>query len=211
MTASKKATKQVVVIKAPKIVTAWKALCKDHATAEGGIVGAILNLHNVLTLESRLSVSDKKTFIKGLEAQDIVSSFIKSSHIPAIPTWINFRKVHAGFIELPVAKQLSVAMASYDILGVGQGEQIKASKDAEGNPVSSLDNLTKAIAVTRKAKVTKGKESTSTPKKEKATNKDTLKSILGYFSGLDIETLNDTEKDTLCEIESVISSLMASA
>jgi len=208
MTASKKAS--TVVIKAPKIVAAWNSLCKDHATAQGGIVGAIINLHNVLTLESRLGVTDKKAFIGNLEKGGTVSSFFKASHVPAIPTWMNFRKVHKGFDELPIAKQLSVAMSSYDILGVGIGEQIKASKDAEGNPVSSLDNLTKAISVTRKAKVNKAKESTSTPKKEKA-SKNPLGDILAYFTALDMSALTEDEKDTVAEIHAVIENSMASA
>ena len=188
MTASKKTSKKAeVIIKAPKIVSAWNSLCKDHATAEGGIVGAIVNLHNVLTLESRLSVTDKKKFIGNLEKGGTVSSFFKASHVPAIPTWMNFRKVHKGFEDLPIAKQLSVAMASYDILGVGQGEQIKASKDEQGNPISSLENLNKAISVTRKAKTEKAKEGATTPTKPakaKATIADTLRAAISLVNSI---------------------------
>ena len=198
MTTATKAPK-TVTISAPKIVTAWTGVCTTSAKSENEIVKAIENLHDVLTLESRLSVSDKKKFIKNLEDGGKVSSFIKASHVPAIPTWVNLRKLHKDFKALPIAKQLSVAMASYDILGVGKGEQIK-----------TLDALVKEISTIRKAKTTKAKEGASTPKKAK-TNADTLASILNYFAGLDTDTLTEDEKDTLAEIHAILDNAMASA
>jgi hypothetical protein len=198
MTTATKAPK-TVTISAPKIVTAWTGVCTTSAKSENEIVKAIENLHDVLTLESRLSVSDKKKFIKNLEDGGKVSSFIKASHVPAIPTWVNLRKLHKDFKALPIAKQLSVAMDSYDILGVGKGEQIK-----------TLDALVKEISTIRKAKTTKAKEGGSTPKKAK-TNADTLASILNYFAGLDTDTLTEDEKDTLAEIHAILDNAMASA
>ena len=202
MTTASKAPKapKTVTISAPKIVTAWQGVCTTSANSENEIVKAIENLHSVLTLESRLSVTDKKKFIKNLEDAGKVSSFIKASHVPAIPTWVNFRKLHKEFKALPIAKQLSVAMASYDILGVGKGEQIK-----------TLDALVKEISTVRKAKTSKAKEGSTTPKKAKATNADTLKSILNYFTGLDTDTLTEDEKDMLAEIHAILDNAMASA
>ena len=153
MTASKKATKAVVVIKAPKIVSAWTSLCKTSAKSEQDVVTAIENLFGVLSVESRLTVADQKKFIKGLEEQNLVSSFIKSSHVPALATWKNLRKLHKDFTALPIAKQLSTAMASYDILGVGKGELHK-----------SVESLTKEVATVRKAKSSARKAQGSTPK-----------------------------------------------
>lgn len=197
MTASKKVAKQVVIVKAPKITSAWNNVCEVSNKSEAQIVESIVNLHNVLTLESRLSVADKKKFIKGLEDAGKVSSFIKASHVPAIPTWINFRKVHKGFSALPVAKQLSTAMASYDILGVGKGEQQK-----------SLESLTKEIATVRKAKqAPKAKASASASK----ASKNPLEDILAYFTALDINTLTEEQKDTVAEIHAVIENAMVSA
>jgi len=198
MTTSTKAPK-TVTISAPKIVTAWQGVCTTSAKSENEIVKAIENLHSVLTLESRLSVTDKKKFIKNLEYAGKVSSFIKASHVPAIPTWMNLRKLHADFKALPIAKQLSVSMASYDILGVGKGEQIK-----------TLDALVKEISTIRKAKTSKAKEGATTSKKAK-TNADTLASILNYFTGLDTDTLSEDEKDTLAEIHAVLENAMISA
>jgi hypothetical protein len=196
MTASKKAPKQVVIVKAPKITTAWNNVCEVSNKSEAQIVESIVNLHNVLTLESRLSVADKKKFIKGLEDAGKVSSFIKASHVPAIPTWINFRKVHKGFSALPVAKQLSLAMASYDILGVGKGEQQK-----------SLETLVKEIATVRKAKQAPKPAKAGTPK----ASKNPLGDILAYFTALDMNTLTEEQKDTVAEIHAVIENSMASA
>jgi hypothetical protein len=197
MTASKKVAK-VVIVKAPKITSAWNNVCEVSNKSEAQIVESIVNLHNVLTTESRLSVADKKKYIKGLEDAGKVSSFIKASHVPAIPTWINFRKVHKGFSALPVAKQLSTAMASYDILGVGKGEQQK-----------SLESLVKEIATVRKAKQApkpaKGKA--TTPKKDK----DALADILAYVTALDMAKLSEDEKDTVAEIHAVLDNAMASA
>lgn len=201
MTTAPKTAKapKTVTISAPKIVTAWQGVCTTSANSENEVMKAIENLHNVLTLESRLSVTDKKKFIKNLEDGGKVSSFMKASHVPAIPTLMNLRKLHKDFKALPIAKQLSVSMASYDILGVGKGELFK-----------TLDALTKEISTVRKAKTSKAKEGSTTPKKAK-TNADTLASILNYFAGLDTKTLAEDEKDTIAEIHAVIESQMASA
>ena len=188
MTASKKASKAVVVIKAPKIVTAWTNVCKVSNKSEQEVFASIVNLHEVLTNESRLSIADKKKFIKGLEDNGQVSSFIKASHIPAIPTLMNLNKLHKDFASLPIAKRLSTAMASYDILGVGKGEQFK-----------TLDALTKEISTVRKAKTSKAKEGTTTPKKAKATIADTLRAAIALVQGIQ-DGCEDEVYDLLLEL-----------
>ena len=176
MTASKNNKKAVVIVKAPKIVTAWNNVCKVSNKSEQEVFASIVNLHEVLTNESRLSVADKKKFIKGLEEGGAVSSFIKASHVPAIPTLMNFRKIYKDFATLPIAKQLSTAMASYDILGVGKGETFK-----------SLEILTKEISAVRKAKAEKAKEGATTPTKPakaKATIADTLRAAISLVNSI---------------------------
>jgi hypothetical protein len=150
-------------------------------------------------LESRLSVADQKRFIKGLEGEGAVSSFVKSSHAPALPTWSKLRALHADFRALPIAKQLSTASASYDLLGAGNGEQIK-----------TLDALTKEIATVRKAKNDK---SAKTPKSEKSAKvaKDTLADVLAYFTALDFASLSETQQDQIAEIHAVLEGKMISA
>jgi hypothetical protein len=155
-----------------------------------------------MVLESRLSVADQKRFIKGLEGEGAVSSFVKSSHAPALPTWSKLRALHADFCSLPIAKQLSTASASYDLLGAGKGEQIK-----------SLDALTTEISRERKEKANKAKANNGETPKAKApkSNAETLKSILAYITALDMAELTDIEEGYIAEIESTISYKMASA
>ena len=196
-----KAPKQVVIIKAPKIVTAWNGVCSVSGKAENEIVKAIESLHETLTNESRLSVADKKKFIKGLEDSGKVSSFIKSSHMPAIPTWSALRALHADFKALPISKQLSTASASYDILGAGKGEEYK-----------TLDILTKEIATMRKAKHSKAKNvTTPTEPKTPKTPKDTLGNILAFFNSADFDMFTESELDTIAEIAVAIESKTVSA
>lgn len=201
MATSKKNAKapKSVDIKAPKIVTAWSSVCSTSAKSENEIIKAIENLSATLVLESRLSVTDQKKFIKGLEDGGKVSSFVKSSHAPALPTWSKLRTLHADFRALPIAKQLSTAAASYDLLGSGKGEQYK-----------TLEILTKEIAGVRKNKAEKNKEQKSTPAKAKAP-KDTLKDILAFFTALDTSILEDAQLDTIAEIHAVLEDKMANA
>lgn len=191
---AKKAPKSSVVIKAPKLTSAWVSVCSTSAKSESEIIKAIENLSATMVLESRLSVSEQKKFIKGLEDAGKVSSFVKSSHAPALPTWSKLRALHADFRALPIAKQLSTASASYDLLGAGNGEQIK-----------TLDALTKEIATVRKAKNDK---SAKAPKSEKSAKapKNTLADVLAYFTALDFETLTEAQLDTIAEIHAQIES-----
>lgn len=193
MTKSTKAPKNTITIKAPKLTSAWVSVCSTSAKSESEIIKAIENLSATMVLESRLSVTDQKKFIKGLEDSGKVSSFVKSSHAPALPTWSKLRALHAEFRALPIAKQLSTASASYDLLGAGNGEQIK-----------TLDALQKEIATVRKAK--NGK-SAKTPKETKAkTPKDTLADILAYFTALNFDELSEAQLDTVAEIHAQIES-----
>jgi hypothetical protein len=198
-TSTAKTAKTAVVIKAPKLVSAWNEVCSTSAKSENEIVKAIENLSATMKLESRLTVAEQKKFIKGLEDGGKVSSFIKSSHAPALLTWSKLRTLHADFRALPIAKQLSTASASYDLLGAGNGEQIK-----------TLDALTKEIATVRKAKNDK---SAKTPKNEKSAKvaKDTLADILAYFTALDFASLSETQQDQIAEIHAVLEGKMISA
>jgi hypothetical protein len=198
-TSTAKTAKTAVVIKAPKLVSAWNEVCSTSAKSENEIVKAIENLSATMKLESRLTVAEQKKFIKGLEDGGKVSSFIKSSHAPALLTWSKLRTLHADFRALPIAKQLSTASASYDLLGAGNGEQIK-----------TLDALTKEIATVRKAKNDK---SAKTPKSEKSAKvaKDTLADVLAYFTALDFASLSETQQDQIAEIHAVLEGKMISA
>lgn len=199
MTKSTKAPKSAVVIKAPKLTSAWVSVCSTSAKSESEIIKAIENLSATMVLESRLSVTEQKKFIKGLEDAGKVSSFVKSSHAPALPTWSKLRALHADFRALPIAKQLSTASASYDLLGAGNGEQIK-----------TLDALTKEISTVRKAKNDKASKG-ETPAKSSKAPKDTLKEILAYFTALDFSTLTEAQQDAVSDIHAVLEEKMINA
>lgn len=198
-TASKKAPKSAVTIKAPKLVSAWNEVCSTSAKSENEIVKAIENLSATMKLESRLTVAEQKKFIKGLEDGGKVSSFIKSSHAPALLTWSKLRALHAEFRAFPIAKQLSTASASYDLLGAGKGEQIK-----------TLDALMKEIATIRKAKNDKTPKAPKGEKSAKAP-KDTLAEILAYFTALEFADLTEDQQDQISEIHAVLEGKMISA
>jgi hypothetical protein len=198
-TSTAKTAKTAVVIKAPKLVSAWNEVCSTSAKSENEIVKAIENLSATMKLESRLTVAEQKKFIKGLEDGGKVSSFIKSSHAPALLTWSKLRTLHADFRALPIAKQLSTASASYDLLGAGNGEQIK-----------TLDALTKEIATVRKAKNDK---SAKAPKSEKSAKapKNTLADILAYVTALDFVSISESDADLIAEIHATLEYKMQTA
>jgi hypothetical protein len=193
---STKKTAQPIVISAPKIVNAWAKVCATSAKSENDIIASIENLSAVLVLESGLSVRDMQKVITDTGE---ISSFVKISHVSALPTWSKLRALHADFKVLPLAKQLSTAKSSYDILGAGNGEQIK-----------SLDALVKEIATIRKANGenrAEDKGETPTPKAKK----NPLVDMLAYFTALDVSVLSEKDKDTLAEIQFVIEGKMANA
>ena len=205
---SKKITSKPVTITAPKITTAWVNVCATSGKAENDIVKAIENLSAVLVLESGLSVADMKTVIKATGKE---SSFIKVSHVPALPTWSKLRALHGDFKALPIAKQLSTAMSSYDILGAGVGEQIKAGVDEfTGEPISATENLQREISRVRKAKQSQTPKS-DTPAKSAKVSKNPLVEILAYFTALDVSALSEQDKGALAEIQFIIEDKMANA
>lgn len=206
MTKAKNTKATPVVITAPKITTAWENVCATSGKAENEIVKAIENLSAVLVLESGLSVADMKKVIKATGKE---SSFIKVSHVPALPTWSKLRALHKEFKALPIAKQLSTAMASYDILGAGVGEKIKAGVNSfTGEKVTATENLQAEISRVRKAKQSQTPADTSTPAKPK---KNALAEMLAYFTALDVSALSEKDKGALAEIQFIIEDKMANA
>jgi hypothetical protein len=190
---AKKTAKNTVTIKAPKLATAWNNVCATSAKSESEIIKSVENLSATMVLESRLSVRDIQKFLKDTGK---TSAFVSTSHVPALPTWSKLRALHADFKALPLAKQLSTASASYDLLGAGKGEQIK-----------SLEALTKEIATVRKAKHAKSKEGATTPAKPakgKKTVRETLQDILAFANSLDSESIGEDDFDLLLEIAGVL-------
>lgn len=194
-TTSKKAVQSTnnstVTISAPKIEKAWSELVVISTTGEQEAIRAVLNLAKEMKA-SALSIRDIQKAIKqtGLE-----SPFVKVSHVEGIPTMLAMQKV-AGFSALPLAKQLSTAVASYKLQGAGIGEQLP-----------SLEAVEKANASARKAK----NEKTPTPKapKAKMTVRDTLTQILAFANALDVESIGESDYDLVLEIAAVLEQKVA--
>jgi len=200
MTSSKKAVQSTknsaVTISAPKIEKAWSELVVISTTGEQEAIRAVLNLGKEMKA-SQLSIRDIQKAIKqtGLE-----SPFVKVSHVEGIPTMCAMQKV-AGFAQLSLAKQLSTAVAAYKLQGAGIGEQLP-----------SVEAVEKANASARKAK----NEKASTPKaegKKKATNADTLASILAFITALDFSTIEEGSKEEtlIVEIQATLEGKMINA
>ena len=192
-TTSKKAVhstnNSAVTISAPKIEKAWSDLVVQTTTSEQGAIRACLDLAREMK-KSQLSIRDIQKAIKqtGLE-----SPFVKVSHVEGLPSMLALQKVE-GFSALPLAKQLSTSTASYKLLGAGIGEQMP-----------NLDALESEIARERKEKNNKASEpKEDKPTKSAKTDKDTLKSILAYFTALDLATLKDADLDLIAEIHATI-------
>ena len=200
-TTSKKAVQNTnnsaVTISAPKIESAWSKIVEVSTNGEKATFQEILNLGKEMKT-SQLSIRDIQKAIKqtGLE-----SPFVKVSHVEGIPTLIAMQKV-SGFSALPLAKQLSTAVASYKLLGAGIGEQLP-----------SLEAIEKANAQARKTKHEKAQEGTKKESTAKApkSNADTLKSILTYFTALNPSKLTEAEQNLVAEIEATVGNLMANA
>jgi hypothetical protein len=192
-TTATKAQKSVPSTNNSTVARLWSDLVVQTTTSEQGAIRACLELAKEMKKAS-LTVRETMKVVKetGLE-----SPFVKVSHVEGLPTMLSLQKV-AGFNALPLAKQLSTATASYKLLGAGIGEQMP-----------SLEALETEIARERKAKNDKKAEPKSA--KSPKTNADTLKSILAYFTALDVSTLNESEADLIAEIEATVSTLMIEA
>jgi len=178
------------------IAKAWSEIVVISTTGEQEAIRACLNLAKQMKASS-ITVRETMKVIKetGLE-----SPFVKVSHVEGLPTMLSLQKV-AGFAGLSLAKQLSTATASYKLLGAGIGEQLP-----------SLEALESEIARERKNKNDKkGEPKSAKEAKTPKTNADTLKSILAYFTALDVSTLNESEQDLIAEIEATVSTLMIEA
>lgn len=191
MTKASSAPKAPVTISAPKIEKAWSDLVVISTTGEQEAIRAVLNLAKEMKA-SALSIRDIQKAIKqtGLE-----SPFVKVSHVEGIPTMLAMQKV-AGFSTLPLAKQLSTAVASYKLQGAGIGEQLP-----------SLEAVEKANASARKAKNDKA-PALKAPK-AKASVRDTLTQILAFANALDVESIGEADYDLVLEIAAVLEQKVA--
>lgn len=201
-------TASKVAISSPKVSNAWSDIVTVSSVADieigkaQGVLSAtvqaqldivtasILNLAKVMTKESGLSVRD---VVKVIKEQGGESSFIKVSHVQALPTFARMRSTVEGFKALPLAKQLSTATASVELLGTGNGETL------------TIDALNSEIARERKAKNAKR----STPKDEPKAKADltaTLKAVYVMVSSLKEDEIKDSHIEQFNDIMAVFES-----
>ena len=193
MSASKSAKKSApVAITSPKITSAWLKVVATSNAGESKTIEAVENLSATMVLESRLTVKDVQKVIKD---SGKVCGLVSVSHVPALPTWSKLRAKHEAFKALPLSKQLSTAMASYDLLGAGKGEELP-----------SVEALAKSIKETRATKTAKRKEAkSSTPAKpKKASNLDAMTAFHALVLSLDFTNLSDKEAEALANIQSAL-------
>lgn len=190
MSAAKSAKKAPVTISAPKIETAWKALCSTTSKNDATNRAAIERLANEVKA-SALSIRDAQKVIR---ETGIESSLVKVSHIEGLPTWLDL-SIHADFIALDLNRQLSAAVAAYKLLGSGEAAKLP-----------SFEAVTKATAERRKAKNSKPKSGESkSPKNPKVKSvRETLESILVFANSLDAESIGEADFDLLLEIAGVL-------
>ena len=200
-------TSSKVAISSPKVSNAWSDIVTVSGVADieigkaQGVLSAtvqaqldivtasILNLAKVMTKESGLSVRD---VVKVIKEQGGESSFIKVSHVQALPTFARMRSTVEGFKALPLAKQLSTATASVELLGTGNGETL------------SLDALNSEIARERKNKNAKRSTPKDEPKKSKASNLDAIKAFTALIASLDFSNLSDAEAEALSNLSIIL-------
>ena len=183
MATKAKAPKAKATITAPAIKTAWLKVVETTAKNEAGNIKAIETLV-VEMRKSALSIRDIQAVIKDTKRE---SAVLKVSHIEGLITWSDMRAKFADFAEAPLANQLSLAVASYKLLGAGNATKLP-----------SLEVVKTETANARKAK----NDKTKAPKtaKAKTTNKEVLQGFLTYLNALNAETLTDTEMDILSDI-----------
>lgn len=187
----KSVKKSVVVITSPKITSAWLKVVATSNAGESKTIEAVENLSATMVLESRLTVKDVQKVIKD---SGKVCGLVSVSHVPALPTWSKLRAKHEAFKALPLSKQLSTAMASYDLLGAGKGEELP-----------SVEALAKSIKETRATKTAKRKENAGTPAKpKKASNLDAMTAFHALVLSLDFTNLSDKEAEALANIQSAL-------
>ncbi len=199
-------TASKVAISSPKVANAWTDIVTVSGVADieigkaQGVLSAtvqaqldivtasILNLAKVMTKESGLSVRD---VVKVIKEQGGESSFIKVSHVQALPTFARMRSSVEGFKALPLAKQLSTATASVELLGTGNGETL------------TIDALNTEIARERKAKNAKRSTPKDEPKKAKADLTATLKAVYVMISSLNEDEIKDSHIEQFNDIMAI--------
>ena len=195
MTTSTKAPKSKpakVIVTAPKISTAWKALTATTAKNDGENILAIERLVKEMQV-SQLSIRDIQAVIKDTK---LSSSVVKISHVEGLQTWVDLRFKFDAFKALDLGSQLSKASNAYK-LGAGYAPQLPTWEAVETAVKAHNKNKREKSKGTQSPK---GEKSAKAPK----SHAETLKEINLYFISLDLAKLSDKELDLIAEIHATI-------
>lgn len=186
--ATKATSKKVVVITAPKITSAYHAICDLTAKNDASAEIAIIKLGKEMAA-SKLSINDIKKVVKETGR---TSSVLLISHIEALPTFVDMNEKFAEFKALPLAKKLTKAAAAYK-LGAGYATSLPTFAGVE----ASIKDFNQRK--NDKAK-SSGKSKSSTPTKKTATTAQALESFRNFVNALDPAKLSENERDILADI-----------
>ena len=193
MTTATKAPKaSKVIVTAPKISTAWKALTATTAKNDGENILAIERLVKEMKA-SALSIRDIQAVIKDTK---LSSSVVKISHVEGLQTWVDLRFKFDAFKALDLGSQLSKASNAYK-LGAGYAPQLPTWEAVETAVKAHNKNKREKSKGTQSPK---GEKSAKAPK----SHAETLKEINLYFISLDLAKLSDKELDLIAEIHATI-------
>lgn len=181
--ATKATSKKVIVISAPKIVSAFHAICDLTAKNDMNAEIAILKLANEMK-KSKLSINDIRKVIKETNRE---SSVLKISQIEGLPTFADMNEKYEEFRALPLAKKLTKAAATYK-LGVGKVEKLEKFSQVE-SAIKDFNQAKNHKAKSQPAKAAK-----------KANTESTLKAFLAFINALNADALTDSEMDVLSDI-----------
>ena len=188
MTTKTKAPKKApVTITAPKIANAWIAISD---IAKGNDESLIKGM-DALVVELRTSQLSGTDIEKVIEATGKDAGLLKVSHVEGLVTWSDLRKDKAkgkAFKAMPLDKQLSTAVASYKLLGVGNAQALP-----------TVEAILKANKDARKAKVT-AKAKPAPTKASKASTRDNLLTMTAFINALDLEGFDDATHDAFAEL-----------
>lgn len=187
-----KKNKAEVIVTAPKIESAWRAICDTTNSQDSELVKILDSLATELA-KSALSTRDIQKVIK---ATGVTSSRVLVSHVPALVTWQVWFKKSSDFREMPVDKQLSLMTGAYDLLGVNAAQGI-----------DTLESLKSEVKTIRKAKNdAKPKTTPAKASKKTATIAQALADTIRFISTIDPAKLSESESQLFDQLFQVVES-----
>lgn len=188
MATKNKAPKAPVVIKAPKIVSAWKNVSKVTGKSDADNSQAVLALGKEM-LASTLSIRDIK---KVITDSAITSPIISVGQVEGLRAFVTLHAKFAEFRALPLAKQLSKANATYK-LGTTKAEKVSS--------FANLESEIKGFNSEKSAKAKANKAPKATPKAKEVTDtKAVLTSFLAFVNALNAESITTKEAEIMEQI-----------